>query len=75
MKDAEKGKFDVVLTKSLSRWARDTVDSITLVRRLKSYGICLMTVDDNYNSFQDDALRIAGSPRVAGCMPAVGDAG
>ncbi|QSO50154.1 recombinase family protein [Alicyclobacillus curvatus] len=53
MKDAESRKFEVVLVKSLSRWARDTVDSITLVRRLKSYGICLITVDDNYNSFDD----------------------
>lgn len=54
MQDAENGKFDVVLVKSLSRWARDTVDSITLVRRLKSYGIRLITVDDNYDSFEDD---------------------
>lgn len=54
MKDAEQRKFDAVLVKSLSRWARDTVDSITLVRKLKSYGIVLITVDDNYNSFEDE---------------------
>ncbi|SDO18609.1 Site-specific DNA recombinase [Paenibacillus sp. yr247] len=53
MQDAEQGKFDVVLVKSLSRLARDTVDSITLVRKLKSYGVVLITVDDNYNSFED----------------------
>ena len=54
MQDAERKKFDRVLVKSLSRWARDTVDSITLVRKLKRYGISLVTMDDNYNSFEDD---------------------
>lgn len=54
MRDAEQRKFDAVLVKSLSRLARDTVDSITLVRQLKSYGIVLITVDDNYNSFEDE---------------------
>jgi DNA invertase Pin-like site-specific DNA recombinase len=53
MRDAALGKFDVVLAKSISRWARDTVDSITLVRQLKSMGIVLITVDDNYNSSED----------------------
>jgi DNA invertase Pin-like site-specific DNA recombinase len=54
MDDAHKKKFDIVLIKSISRWARDTVDSITLVRSLKSLGIRLMSIEDCYDSFQDD---------------------
>ncbi len=35
MKDAENGAFDYIITKSISRFARNTVDSLTCVRRLK----------------------------------------
>ncbi len=34
MEDAEAGKFDYIITKSTSRFARNTVDSLTCVRRL-----------------------------------------
>lgn len=54
MNDAKNKKFDVVLVKSLSRWARDTVDSITLTRTLKSLNINLICIEDNYNAFQDE---------------------
>lgn len=33
--DCEAGKIDLILTKSISRFARNTVDSITVIRRLK----------------------------------------
>lgn len=55
MEDAEQRKFEIVLIKSVSRWARDTVDSITLVRQLMSYGIRVMSVEDNFDSFDDGA--------------------
>lgn len=54
IKDAERREFDVVLIKSISRWARDTVDSISLIRKLKNYGIRLMSIEDSYDSFIDD---------------------
>lgn len=37
--DAMKGKFDLIVTKSVSRFARNTVDSLTTVRQLKEKGI------------------------------------
>ena len=37
--DCEKGKIDVILTKSISRFARNTVDLLNTVRYLKSLGI------------------------------------
>jgi DNA invertase Pin-like site-specific DNA recombinase len=39
VKDALDGKIDLIITKSVSRFARNTVDSLTTVRRLKEKGI------------------------------------
>lgn len=39
MADCEAGKVDIVLTKSISRWARNTVDLLASVRHLKSMGV------------------------------------
>ena len=37
--DALSGKIDLIVTKSVSRFARNTVDSLTTVRKLKEKGI------------------------------------
>lgn len=37
--DAMDGKIDLIITKSVSRFARNTVDSLTTVRKLKDKGI------------------------------------
>ena len=37
--DALDGKIDLIVTKSVSRFARNTVDSLTTVRQLKEKGI------------------------------------
>lgn len=39
IKDALAGKIDLIITKSVSRFARNTVDSLTTVRKLKEKGI------------------------------------
>lgn len=39
MKDAEQGLFDMVVVKDISRFARNTVDLLQNVRKLKSLGI------------------------------------
>ena len=36
--DAENRKFDLIITKSISRFARNTVDSLVCIRRLKEIG-------------------------------------
>ena len=36
--DALAGKFSLIVTKSISRWARNTVDSLTTIRKLKEHG-------------------------------------
>ena len=35
--DALDGKIDLIVTKSVSRFARNTVDSLTAVRKLKEH--------------------------------------
>ena len=42
VKDAEAKKFDLLITKSVSRFARNTVEMITYVRRLRELGIHLI---------------------------------
>ena len=37
--DCEAGRIDIILTKSISRFARNTVDLLKTVRRLKELGI------------------------------------
>lgn len=39
IEDALDGKIDLIITKSVSRFARNTVDSLTTVRKLKENGI------------------------------------
>ena len=39
VEDALAGKIDLIITKSVSRFARNTVDSLTTVRKLKERGI------------------------------------
>lgn len=39
MQDAEAGRIDYIITKSLSRFARNTLDCLTCIRRLQSLGV------------------------------------
>lgn len=39
IKDALAGRIDLIVTKSVSRFARNTVDSLTTIRRLKDKGV------------------------------------
>ena len=47
MRDAERGLFDVVVVKDVSRFARNTVDLLTSVRKLKALGVNVMFVNNN----------------------------
>ena len=39
IEDALSGKIDLIITKSVSRFARNTVDSLTTIRKLKAVGV------------------------------------
>ncbi len=50
MKDAESGLFDMVVVKDISRFARNTVDLLQSVRKLKSLGIEMLFLTANMTS-------------------------
>ena len=43
-------KIDLILTKSISRFARNTVDSLNYIRALKELGIALIFEEQNINT-------------------------
>lgn len=49
--DALAGKIDLILTKSVSRFARNTVDSLTTVRKLKDAGVEVYFQKENIYTF------------------------
>lgn len=52
--DCEAGKIDIVLTKSISRFARNTVDLLATVRHLKEIGVEIRFEKEHINSFSGD---------------------
>ena len=52
--DCEAGKIDIVLTKSISRFARNTVDLLRIVRHLKDLGISVRFEKENIDSLTAD---------------------
>ena len=57
--DAEKGKFDLILTREVSRFARNTVDTLQYTRSLKAKGVEVFFINDNIRTFDGDGeLRL-----------------
>ena len=52
--DCEAGKIDIILVKSISRFARNTVDLLKTVRHLKELGIEVRFEKENINSMSND---------------------
>lgn len=52
--DCEAGKIDIILTKSISRFARNTVDLLETVRHLKELGIEVRFEKEHINSLSGD---------------------
>lgn len=51
VQDALEGKIDLILTKSVSRFARNTVDSLSTIRLLKDNGVEVMFEKENIQTF------------------------
>ena len=59
MTDAQGHAFDLIITKEISRFARNTLDSIFYTRKLKELGIGVIFMNDNINTLDADAeLRL-----------------
>lgn len=53
--DALSGKFDYIVTKEISRFARNTLDSIGYTRKLLSNGVAVFFQNDNINTLDEDS--------------------
>ncbi|MBE6141129.1 MAG: recombinase family protein, partial [Firmicutes bacterium] len=59
IEDARSGKFDLIVTKEISRFSRNTLDSIKYTRELLFYGVAVLFVNDNINTAMPDSeLRL-----------------
>ena len=57
--DSKKGKFNLILTKEISRFSRNTLDSIKYTQELLSNSVGVHFLSDNINTFQPDSeLRL-----------------
>lgn len=54
LSDCEAGKIDIILTKSIQRFARNTVDLLETVRHLKDIGVEVRFEKENINSMSGD---------------------
>ncbi|MBB6215557.1 DNA invertase Pin-like site-specific DNA recombinase [Anaerosolibacter carboniphilus] len=48
--DSEERKFDIILTKSISRFARNTLEGLKIIRDLKARNIRFVTIEDGFDS-------------------------
>lgn len=52
VQDALDGKIELIITKSVSRFARNTVDSLTIIRKLKEKGIPVVFEKEGINTME-----------------------
>ena len=55
IRQCKQGRIDIVLTKSISRFARNTVDCLNYVRALKELGIAVIFEKENMNTLEIDS--------------------
>ena len=59
IEDAKQGSFDLIITKEITRFARNTLDSILYTRELLEHGVGVFFQNDNINTFDEDSeLRL-----------------
>lgn len=54
LEDAEEGCFDLIITREVSRFARNTVDTLQETRKLKKLGVEVYFTEDNIWTFNDE---------------------
>ena len=54
LRDARKKKFDLIVTREVSRFARNTVDTLVTTRELKQYGVEVYFVNDDIWTMRGD---------------------
>lgn len=65
-RDAKRHKFDLILTKEISRFSRSTLDSIMYTQELLSNGVGVYFLNDNINTILPDSeLRLTMMSSIA----------
>ena len=62
--DAQEGKFQLIITKEVSRFSRNILDTIAYTRQLKALGVGVLFMNDGISTLEPDAelrLSIMGS--------------
>lgn len=60
IQDAREGKFQLILTKEVSRFSRNIVDTLSYTRELKRIGVAVEFVTDHINTMDGDGeLRLS----------------
>lgn len=55
IQECENGNIDLIITKSITRFARNTVESIQTIRKLKALGIGIYFEKENINTLTEDS--------------------
>lgn len=64
--DCRRGKIDLILTKEVSRFARNTVDALEYTRQLKEYNVGVYFINDNIDTrLNDGEFRLSIMASVA----------
>lgn len=50
MQDARENKVDIIITKSLSRFGRNTLDCLSSIRELRTLGVDVFFEKENINT-------------------------
>ena len=59
IEDAKKHKFDMIITREVSRFARNTVDTLQYTRMLREHGVEVYFINDGIKTFDGDGeLRL-----------------
>lgn len=54
IQDAKDGKIDLIITKEVSRFARNTVDTLNYTRELRRHNVGVYFINDNINTLESD---------------------
>lgn len=58
MKECENGNIDIIVTKSVTRFARNTIDSIEAIRKLKALGVTIYFEKENINTMSEQSEQM-----------------
>ena len=58
IEEAERGNIDIIFTKSVQRFARNTEELLSIVKRLREKEIAIIFEKENINSLDDICLKL-----------------